>query len=155
MNMTAKPRTVLIVTALLVSLGAAFDAKGASTFQAANPFVAGMPAALVEGAATLTRTDDGISYRIYTSGLKQGATTIWVVIFNNPENCAGGLGGCRGSDLGNPAVNGSVVYGGAYNVGPQGTGKLPRKFGGRGPAGRNRGECPGRLGQWFDRRPRR
>lgn len=109
-----------MVTACALLLGAPSASEAASTYQAKDLFVMGMPGALVEGAATLTRTDDGVSYSIYTSGLKQGATTIWIVVFNDPENCAGGPGGCRGSDLGNPAVNGTVIAGGAYNVGPQG-----------------------------------
>jgi len=107
-----------LVCALL--LGAGSSAQAASTYQSKNLFVMGMPGALVEGAATLTSTDDGISYSIYTSGLKQGATTIWIVVFNNPEECAGGPGACGGSDLGNPDVDGTVIAGGAYNVGPQG-----------------------------------
>ena len=77
----------LLVAAVALFLGTAVAAEAApSTYQAEDLFVMGMPNAPVAGAATLTRTDEGISYSIYTSGLKQGATTIWIVIFNNPEN---------------------------------------------------------------------
>ena len=72
------------------------DSQG--TFQAQNMFMAGAPPTLLPGAATLTRTDDGISYRIYTSGLLPGAHTVWFIIFNKPQNCAGSPGPCSGPD---------------------------------------------------------
>ncbi len=43
--------------------------------------------------ARLTRTDSGVGYNLRTSGFEQGhATSIWWVIFNNPEHCADGMG---------------------------------------------------------------
>ena len=76
----------------------------------------------VAGAATLTRTPKDISYKFYTSDLTPNeAHTIWVVIFNTPENCAGAPGPCFDpSDLGNPAVQASIVAGSGYIVGPSG-----------------------------------
>lgn len=110
-------------------LGGAPSARGDdddsnSTFQAKNMFVFGNPAMLLPGAATLIRTDDGISFRVYTSGLSPGAHTLWIVIFNKPQNCAGGPGACLGPDLGNPAVKGSIVYGTGYSVGDDGVGNF-------------------------------
>lgn len=55
--------------------------------------------------------------KVFTSGLTAGAYTIWVVIFNQPENCAGGSGKCGGGELTNPAVEGSIVYGTGSIVG--------------------------------------
>jgi hypothetical protein len=97
-----------------------FTAGGAgsnpSHFQAANMFIFGNPGMLVPGAANLTRTGEGISFRVYTTGLTAGAYTIWIVIFNRPENCTS-PGGCMAPDLANPAVEGSVVYGTGSIVG--------------------------------------
>lgn len=126
-NLKLKP--TWIAAALAILSGGAFPALAVddgsqATFQAANMFVFGSPATLVPGAATLTRTNDGISFRIYTQGLTPGAVTIWVIIFNNPENCAASPGFCMGDDLLNPAVNGSIVYGTAYNVGADGIGNF-------------------------------
>lgn len=96
-----------------------------STYQAKNMFVFGNPADLVAGAATLTRTSKGISFRVYTSGLPANeAHTVWIVIFNKPQNCANGPGHCIGPDLGNPAVHGSIVYGTGYIVGSDGIGNF-------------------------------
>lgn len=93
---------------------------GDAHFQAKNMIAlpAGTP---VAGAATLTRTHKDINFRIYTSGLAPGAYTVWIVIFNKPENCTGP---CNGPDLGNPAVEGSIVYGTGNMVGPDGLGNF-------------------------------
>ena len=139
-NLKLKP--TLIAAALAILSGGAFPALAVddgsqATYQAANMFVFGSPATLVPGAATLTRTNDGISFRIYTQGLAPGATTVWIIIFNNPENCvAGGPGVCMGPDLGNPAVEGSIVYGTGYNVGADGIGNFHGSLAdGKPPAG--------------------
>lgn len=77
---------------------------GSAHYQAQNMFVFGDPTDLVAGAATLTRTKKGIAYSVSTSELMPGANTIWIVIFNKPEHCAGGPGACVGSDLSTPTV---------------------------------------------------
>ncbi len=120
-----KPRVALVFFALLGTVGGPFhvSARGNSRhshYQAKNMFVFGDPSTLVAGAATLTRTADGISYQVYTSGLTPGSNTVWIVIFNKPEHCAGGPGACMASDLGSPAVQGSVVAGSGYLVGNDG-----------------------------------
>jgi len=68
----------------------------------------GTPAAGdVVGEATLKRSKEGLNLTVHTTGLGSGnAYTIWWIIFNNPDACAAG---CAGSDLGNPAVEGSVM----------------------------------------------
>ena len=109
-----------LVGGTLVATSEEAKANNNTHFQARNMFVFGNPADLVAGAATLTRTNKGISFRVYTSELNPGANTIWIVIFNNPENCAGGPGGCADPDLSNPDVEGSVVYGTGYVVGVDG-----------------------------------
>lgn len=109
----------LVVGAFVVT-GEEAKANNNTHFQAKNMFVFGQPAKLVAGAATLTRTNKGISFRIYTSELKPGANTVWIVIFNKPQNCAGGPGHCVGSDLNNPDVQASIVYGTGHIVGDDG-----------------------------------
>lgn len=124
-------KVAILVAALVGFLVHPFPASGedenvGSTFQAMNMFRFGNPAALLPGAATLTRTDNGISFRVYTSQLTPpGAYTVWIVIFNKPENCtAGGPGRCMGPDLGNPHVQGSIVYGTGNIVGSDGIGNF-------------------------------
>lgn len=65
--------------------------------------------------ASLVRTDSGVSATLLTSGLRGGdVVTLWWVVFNHPENCAGPSAGhpfqCGRSDLGNPAVEASVLF---------------------------------------------
>jgi hypothetical protein len=67
----------------------------------------GPPFENVPGAATLLRTNRGISYRIYTTQLDPGAAyTVWVVVFNRPENCEDG---CDEPDVNNPDVDGNIA----------------------------------------------
>lgn len=62
----------------------------------------------VVGQASLHRSHDGIRLNIDTTGLHAGAAySVWWIIFNNPDAC--GDDGCAGDDLGNPAVEGSVL----------------------------------------------
>jgi hypothetical protein len=78
----------------------------------------GMRAMQVPGSeATVSRDDDGISYRITTSGLTPGnAYTVWVMAFNNPSACAGADAPegyrCGGSDMGTADAGFSLSYGG-------------------------------------------
>ena len=70
------------------------------------------------GAAWLMRTEDGIRGSIMAKTTSANDPyTLWIVIFNNPEAC---VDGCDGSDLGNPAVGGSVFNGGGQVVGAGG-----------------------------------
>lgn len=70
------------------------------------------------GDARLTRTDSGVSYNLRTTGLEKGhATSIWWVIFNNPDECAAD---CALPDLFNPDVAASVQSGGGNMVGASG-----------------------------------
>ena len=61
--------------------------------------------------AQLVRNGAGVNISIHTNNLPEGAYTVWAIIFNNPEFCAGGAGACVGSDLGGglTAVDGSVL----------------------------------------------
>ena len=89
------------------------------TYQTANivDINTGIP---VAGAATLTRTEDSVTARIYASGLDTGAAyTIWWVVWNDPTQCAGGPGGCALGDLG--VTGNSVFYAGGFVTGADGT----------------------------------
>ena len=67
------------------------------------------------GTAKIVRTNKGISGNFSSSlsnseGSAEGlAVTLWLIIFNNPNECA--TSPCSESDLGNPAVMPDAVYG--------------------------------------------
>jgi hypothetical protein len=109
-----------LVAVAVVILGASQAQTAGAHYQAKNLFAIDNPADPVAGAATLIRTTEGISYSVSTSGLEPGASTVWVVIFNKPENCAEGPGSCAPSDLSNPTVQGSVVAGSGHVVSADG-----------------------------------
>ena len=95
---------------------------GGSSFQTANMqnFGAGTYAL---GAAALTRHASGIHLRVSGSVFTGYAVySAWFIIFNNPDNCAGGPGACAGSDLGNPAVDGAVLNAGGFVASGDGMG---------------------------------
>ena len=74
------------------------------------------------GAGILSRTRDRLWVTIATSGLDPDAAyTVWWVIFENPENCAGGPGACADTDLGNAAVAGSAFLATGFVTGADGT----------------------------------
>lgn len=74
-----------------------------------HPF--GSTAIIPQAGASLSRNRRGVLGTISTSGLTPGnVITFWWAIFNNPRFCATTV--CTGSDFNNPAVNGSLQYGG-------------------------------------------
>lgn len=74
----------------------------------------------------LRRKKDEICYTIDTRNLPSGTYTNWLAIFNNPDQCsdkpADVLGGaqCGGPDFFNPAVQATMMWGGAGIVGADG-----------------------------------
>ncbi|HJY28470.1 MAG TPA: hypothetical protein VJ306_10620 [Pyrinomonadaceae bacterium] len=61
--------------------------------------------------ASLSRSNGGVFGTISSSGLTPGhVVTFWWVIYNNPEFCANTS--CVPPDLNNPAVDGTLQYGG-------------------------------------------
>ena len=75
---------------------------------------------LVVGSSNLIRRDNGVSFNIKTTQLIPGnAYTLRMVEFNKPEEC--GNDGCGAADLGNPNVQGDVLYSAGSLAG--GTGK--------------------------------
>jgi hypothetical protein len=71
-------------------------------------FIFGEPT-MVVGSATMKREKNGVRVAIETSDLVAGdAHSVWWVIFNNPDACAGPV--CAASDFGNPDVNAAVLH---------------------------------------------
>jgi hypothetical protein len=71
------------------------------------------------GTSKLVRTGSGVSYRVSTTGLEPGTVhTLWMVIFNEPENCTDP--GCGNDDLFNPAATPDLAYGAGTIIGGAG-----------------------------------
>jgi hypothetical protein len=73
--------------------------------------------------AQLVTDDQGATLQVHTSGLTPGhAVTLWLVFFNNPENCSDGE--CGPDDAfpppGNTAAGASVRYGTGQVIGDNG-----------------------------------
>lgn len=61
------------------------------------------------GTSTLLRHPDWVQYTLHTTGLPEGAYTVWIVTINEPANCAGSP--CSLDDVfGIPAVDASVFW---------------------------------------------
>lgn len=62
------------------------------------------------GTSKITRTDSGVSMQVRANQLNPGdAYTLWMVVFNYPENCAVPYE-CLEPDIENPAVATDVMY---------------------------------------------
>jgi len=72
----------------------------------------------------LVRTEAGVSFTYQTSSLPAGqVVTVWIVVFNNPENCA--TRPCQApADVDNPAVHADFLYGGGHLIGGSGRGNF-------------------------------
>ena len=100
---------------------AASTAAANTTFQTTNVRTFAT-AEMVDGAATLIRTDEGIRARLALTGLdKKKAYSIWWIVFNEPEQCVNGVGGCTGGDIGpgRPA-DPAVMYAAGFLTGTDG-----------------------------------
>lgn len=110
--MNRKALTVLVTT--LAVLVAAFSFSAAAQ-QADEPVTTSSPvyrfsdSQAVENAdSQLTRFANGVTTVINTSGLDAGSVyTLWWVIFNEPENCSGGV--CNMDDIFQLNEDGSIV----------------------------------------------
>lgn len=101
---------------LLAAAGQPLTAHADHTYQTTN-IVNLNTGNMVKGAATLTRTMNSATARIYTSQLrKKGAYTIWWVIWNDPSECSGD---CGEDDIG--ITGNSVFYAGGFVTGTDGT----------------------------------
>jgi len=101
------------------------SARGAAiSFQTVNDITQetnGIFEPIPQSSSTLTRTANGVTATLTTSGLAPDtAHTMWWLVFNNPEACTGGEQGTElqclpPGDIGDPAVDASV-FGGAGQV---------------------------------------
>ncbi len=114
------------VAALLVASVAALAAT-ASTSRV-NRF--SDRSAVAGASSTLVRDAEGITATIITSGLEPGAAyTVWLVIFNNPENCVNATapprcGSADTTPAGRGATGSSVVYGTGQVIRANGIGRF-------------------------------
>ena len=95
--------------ALASAAGAVTSTSPVFTFPAIGPH---------DGVSRVTRTKNGANFRFTTNGLEPGhAYTLWVVIWNEPENC---VDGCDGFDLFTEAALPDMLYGAGNVVGGSG-----------------------------------
>lgn len=72
----------------------------------------------VVGSSRLTRISNGVSFTLETTDLEPGTVvTLWMVIFNSPENCTDE---CGNDDLANLDANVDVVYSAGRVIGGSG-----------------------------------
>lgn len=117
-----KLRSVVLLGAVLTVTATGPGGVSAATTVSTAPVVAFMAAGDVGGGvlepgttfpptsrgfATLERGSNWVQVNIQSSGLPAGAYTVWWVVFNTPDGCAGG---CGEDDLLNPDANVSVFW---------------------------------------------
>ena len=93
------------------------------------------------GTSRITRTNNGVSFQLTTTGLAPGEVhTLWMVVFNTPEGCSDP--GCGIDDLGNDDAVADVLYAAGTIVGQSGR----ASFAGH----RRQGDASGSiLGEWL------
>lgn len=71
--------------------------------------------------AQIVRNDNGIGYRLNTTGLEEGnAYTLWLVVINNPSICAADP--CSAAEIFNPASRSQVRFAAGHVAGAAGNG---------------------------------
>jgi hypothetical protein len=132
-NSAASHRTgAVTLAAVLVAAVLAGPAQADPATRDVSPVMVFGTSDLVPGAwSALVRTDEGVAMTFHTSGLAPGsATTVWWVVFNNPEFCTHGQFGlrCGEGDLppfgGDPAVQASVLHATGNLIGGAGIGNF-------------------------------
>ena len=136
-HLGAPIRFLALLGVLAVSATAGVqDVSATKAAAAAAPNVTTSPAywnwdpVTVAGHSQLVRSDNGVSFSYHTPSLPPGqVVTVWIVVFNNPENCA--TRPCTAPADVNAAVQGDFLYGGGHVIGGSGRGN----FGGHLPVG--------------------
>jgi hypothetical protein len=115
------PVDVEVGEALSSPRGAAVSAG--QTGSPVYTFPGGPDQMLIEGAsAHIVRTPNGVNYRVDTNSLMPGhAYTLWVVIFNEPDECLTAPDTCTPADLFHSGAKPDMLYGAGVIAG--GTGK--------------------------------
>jgi hypothetical protein len=71
--------------------------------------------------AQIVRNDNGIAYKLSTTGLEEGnAYTLWLVVINNPSVCAADP--CTAAEIFNPASRSQVRFAAGHVAGASGNG---------------------------------
>jgi hypothetical protein len=129
---------LLIAPALRLVLVAGLTAVVVSPLAQADPATRDVSSVVVFGTpqevpgawSALVRNDEGVAMTLHTSGLAPGtASTVWWVVFNNPEFCTHGEFGlrCGGGDFppgGDPRVQASVLNATGNLIGESGLGNF-------------------------------
>jgi hypothetical protein len=130
-NCVTSHRTgAVALVAVLVAAVMAGPAQADPATRDLGPVVVFGSGQIIPGAwSALVRNDNGVAMTLHTSGLAPGsATTVWWVVFNNPELCTHGELGlrCGEGDLppfgGDPAVQASVLWATGHVIGGDGVG---------------------------------
>jgi hypothetical protein len=113
------------LAALTLSLAPAAFGQIAQTISNVHPFPEG--ADIVGSSSTLVRNASGITGTFHTGGLQPGAAyTLWILVFNQPENCSDGVCGLNDAVPfpGNPNAGVSLLYASGHIIGPNGKGNF-------------------------------
>jgi hypothetical protein len=122
-------RQLLLLLGLVGLLSALLVGPAGATEATAGPSIS--PVTSTDGSqtgySTLVRTSPGVRFTLFTTQLQVGhAITVWWVVFNHPENCAGTTTStsprCSMADMANPDVDASALRADGDVVGPLGIG---------------------------------
>jgi hypothetical protein len=111
-----KPRLLLVlglVGLLSVLVAGPAGAAEGTTGRSISP-VTSISNGSLTGYSVLARTDSGVRFRLFTTQLEaHHAFTVWWVVFNHPEHCAGAATSasprCGMADMTNPDVDASAL----------------------------------------------
>jgi hypothetical protein len=114
---------IAVMFAVVAPAGAAGAEKQTSTVGwHAQQAVNGKSGQVSGASASIVRNDNGISYRISTTGLTPGnAYTLWLVVVNNPSACLATP--CAAPEIiNNPATDSQVRFAAGHLAGASGSG---------------------------------
>jgi hypothetical protein len=125
----AVKRRLLIVLGLVGLLSAVLIGPAGAAEDTTGRSISPVKAAdgSVTGYSRLNRSSDGLGFRLVTTRLEaRHAYTIWWVVFNHPEHCAGAATSspvrCGMADMVNPDVDASALFADGGVVGRFGVG---------------------------------
>ena len=108
----------------IIDTSIAIKTANKSTVDVINPILG-----QVTGTSTLHRTNNGITVNYKTTGLTSGyAYTLWIVIWNEPQNCATPNQCNDGDFVIADQVEVEVLYGGGHVVGNNGVGNFSARL---------------------------
>lgn len=131
-SMHRKALMALLAVAVCLPLSVA-NAEPLPTFQTAEVHTfPGEPMETTSG-GTLLRNKNEVTARLAMHGLAADSLySVWWIIFNHPEECAGGIGGCGPGDF--EASNGSVMNAAGFVTSSSGSANITADLEARRPA---------------------